>query len=77
MQYLGIVTDITKRGHLLIRAQGTPSLGARVCDKQMKVIGAIKRVFGPVASPYVTVAPNSKRDLSLRIIGTELYIETK
>jgi len=64
MEYLGEVETITNDGKIVIRAIDTPSPNAPVFDHRERRIGTVKRIFGPVDSPYVTVAPSEKTNLN-------------
>ena len=64
MEYLGEVESITNDGKIVIRAIDTPSPNAPVFDHRERRIGTVKRIFGPVDSPYVTVAPSEKTNLN-------------
>ncbi len=57
MDYLGEVETITNDGKLVVRATTTPSVNNPVFDQRERRIGIVKRIFGPVDSPYVTIAP--------------------
>lgn len=63
MEYLGDIETITNDGKIVVRAVVTPDPGALVVDEKERRIGTVKRVFGPVDSPYVTVVPAEKGDL--------------
>lgn len=64
MDYLGDVETITHDGKIVVRAVSTPDVNNAVFDSRERKIGTVKRVFGPVDSPYVTILPVMKGDLS-------------
>ena len=64
MEYLGEVETITNDGKIVIRAVSAPDVNSAVFDGAEKRIGTVKRVFGPVDSPYVTISPVAKGDLN-------------
>ena len=64
MDYLGEVETITHDGKIIVRAVTTPDVNNTVFDSLEHKIGTVKRVFGPVDSPYVTVLPTTKTDLN-------------
>lgn len=64
MEYLGEIETITNDGKIVIRAVTTPSPNAMVFDHRERRIGTVKRIFGPVDSPYVTVVPSEKGNLN-------------
>ncbi len=55
MDILGIVEGITFDGHALVRCENIPDLGAAVFDGKRR-IGTVRRLLGPVDSPYASVA---------------------
>ncbi len=73
MQRLGVVENIAYSGALVVRARFAPPPGAKVLDARSRALGRVKRVFGPVAEPYVAVEPFKPPSLSL--MGTEVYIQ--
>ncbi len=74
MRLLGVVQDVTFDGRLLVRGAMTPYPHDRVMDNRKKVLGQVRRIFGPVDSPYILVEPTGKNSL-LAIVGKQVYIE--
>ncbi len=64
MEYLGEVETVTHDGKIIVRAVSTPDVNNAVFDSHERKIGTVKRVFGPVDSPYVTILPTSKGNLN-------------
>ncbi len=58
MDILGIVEGITSDGHALVRCENVPDLGAAVFDGKRR-IGTVRRLLGPVDSPYASVTGDS------------------
>lgn len=73
MRRLGVITDITYSGLLLVRAEFAPKVGEKVLDPRKRGVGAVTRVFGPRRSPFVTIRP-SEKNASLEMIGRELFL---
>jgi RNA-binding protein len=46
-------------GNLIVRAVNIPRIGEKVYDGEMRLIGFVYDVFGPVKSPYVSVKPRN------------------
>jgi RNA-binding protein len=42
-------------GRLILRAERLPRINDRVVDENLRFVGVVFDVFGPVASPYVVV----------------------
>ncbi len=64
MKTLGVVQDITRTGEILVKGERTNIRRGPVFDGRKRRIGRIKRVFGPVDSPYILVVPNSDLNLN-------------
>lgn len=73
MRKLGVVRNLSYKGDLIVKASFAPRLGERVLDASKRPVGRVKRVFGPVKAPYVTVKPNDEPPLGL--IGSDVYLE--
>ncbi len=74
MKLLGVIQDITFDGRLVVRASFAPYPRDRVVDNRSKPLGQVRRVFGPVDSPYVMVDPTGKDSL-LGAVGKQVYVE--
>ena len=74
MDVLGVVEDVTGEGIIIVRGEMTPEYGNSVYDSKQKNIGSVKRIFGPVDKPYVSVVP-ADRSVLMNITGKKLYIE--
>lgn len=44
-------------------------------DNSMRILGTVKRVFGPIESPYISVKPPKNYRPSLDIVGKDVYIK--
>lgn len=75
MEKLGIVQNVSYKGDLLVRAAFAPRLGQEVLDTRKTLLGRVRRVFGPVGSPYVTVEPRDKPSLGL--LGSDVWVEVR
>ena len=73
LRRLGVVTDITYSGLLLVRAEFAPRIRDIVLDPRKRKVGAVTKVFGPTRSPFVTIKPSEKK-VSLELIGKELFL---
>lgn len=49
-----------------------PDLGTAVVNQDLRSVGRVVDVFGPVDRPYVAVSPKDTVDLPL-LLGTKLY----
>jgi RNA-binding protein len=73
MKKLGVVHNLSYKGDILVKASFAPRTGDKVLDASKRPLGRVKRVFGPVRSPYVTV--ETAQDPTLGLIGSDVYIE--
>ncbi|MCL2143312.1 MAG: Gar1/Naf1 family protein [Methanomassiliicoccaceae archaeon] len=74
MDVLGVVEDVTHEGIIIVIGDVTPEYGNIVYDSKQKRIGSVKRIFGPVDGPYISVAPSDKNVLK-NITGKKVYFE--
>lgn len=81
MRRLGAIVTKTKTGLIVVKASLRDPrriIGAIVYDKDMKRVGKIVDVMGPVDSPYVVVKPDSKEIADLIEPGyLYYYLERK
>jgi RNA-binding protein len=58
---LGRVQSLTPSKNLIVKATDKPpKIGASVVDENLKVVGKVFDIIGPVSSPYVVVRPAVK-----------------
>jgi RNA-binding protein len=74
MKLLGIIQEVGFDGKLIVRGTFAPGFRERVVDNRSKPLGYVRRVFGPVESPYVIVEPTGNSSL-LAAVGRQVYIE--
>ena len=74
MDVLGVVEDVSHEGLIIIRGEVAPDHGNIVYDAKQNRIGTVKRIFGPVDGPYVSVVPSDKNILK-NISGKKVYFE--
>jgi rRNA processing protein Gar1 len=56
---------------LILKAGNSPKIGDKVVDENLKIIGTVFDVFGPVSQPYVSVKPVASEPQ--RLIENTLY----
>ena len=71
MQRIGHVLHVSSSRNVILKAENVPRIGDKVLDENLKSVGTVFDVFGPVSAPYVTVKPNV-RD-SNRFVNNILY----
>lgn len=72
MRELGVVVA-THRDSLIVKAKNIPTMESKVYDKSKKEIGYVKKIFGPVNSPYVEVKVTAKIEV-LKYINQNLFV---
>jgi len=74
MKILGPIQEIAYDGKLVVRGAFAPLPGSAVLDSRKRPLGKVRRIFGPVSSPYVSVELTGGSGL-LGMIGKQVYIE--
>jgi len=57
LQRLGRVLHISPSKNIIIKIENIPKIGQTVVDENLKTVGKIFDLFGPVTSPYVAIRP--------------------
>lgn len=70
MKAAGTVVNLTRQGHLVLRATKALKIGSAVSDPRNNPAGRVADVIGPVAAPYLVVVGNRP---SAGLLGKELY----
>ncbi|MBT0159599.1 MAG: Gar1/Naf1 family protein [Candidatus Bathyarchaeota archaeon] len=73
MQRLGRVQSYTPSQNIIVKvADNSPKIGTSVVDENLKVVGKVFDLIGPVSSPYVVIKPAVKEPEKLA--GKRLYL---
>ena len=72
LQRLGRVLSVTPSQNIVLKIEKPPKLGAAVIDENLKVVGRIFDIIGPVSSPYAVVKPSVKDPEKLA--NRQLYV---
>jgi len=72
MKKLGKVTVVTKKGELLVKTQGTHRLNSKVVNQQIKIVGKIVDIIGPVTAPFIVI--NTRNAQAKAKVGELLYL---
>ena len=72
LQRLGKVLNVTPSQGIVVKVDKPPKLGAAVIDENLKVVGRIFDIIGPVSSPYAVVKPSVKDPEKL--VNRQLYV---
>jgi RNA-binding protein len=57
LQRLGLVIHISPSRNIITKIENTPRIGETVVDENLKPIGKVFDIFGPVSSPYAAIRP--------------------
>jgi RNA-binding protein len=58
LQRIGCIVHISSNGNMILKADNVPHISDQAIDENLKTVGTVFDVFGPVASPYVAVRPS-------------------
>ena len=72
LQRLGKALHVTPSQNVVVKADKTPRIGSAVVDENLKVVGKVFDVIGPVSSPYAVVKPAVKEPAKLT--DKQLYL---
>ena len=57
MQRLGLVLHMSPTRNIIVKLENMPRIGETVVDENLKSIGRVFDILGPVSSPYAAVRP--------------------
>jgi RNA-binding protein len=69
---LGQVLNVTPSQNIVVKTGKTPQIGSAVVDENLKAVGKIFDIIGPVSSPYAVVKPTIKEPEKLT--NKQLYL---
>jgi len=69
---LGKALHVTPSQNIIVNIDKAPKIGSAVVDENLKVVGKIFDVIGPVSSPYAVVKPAIKE--SEKLTSKQLYV---
>lgn len=74
LQKLGKVRALTPSKNIIIKTEKAPKIGAEVVDENLKVVGRIFDIIGPVSAPYAVVKPSVSEPAELMNKPTYLLL---
>lgn len=78
MQRLGRVQSFTPSQNIVVKVtDNPPKIGTSVVDENLKVIGKVVDLIGPVSSPYVVIKPAVKEPEKLTAKRLYLLLSKK
>ncbi len=72
LQRLGKVISVTPSQSIVVKIDKPPRLGTSVIDENLKVVGRVFDIIGPVSSPYAVVRATIKDPEKLS--NRQLYV---
>ena len=72
MQRLGKVISVTPSQNFVVKLEKTPQIGSTVIDENLKTVGKVFDIIGPVSSPYAVIRPTIKAPEKLA--NKQLYL---
>ena len=72
MLRLGKALNVTPSQNVVVKTEKTPQIGSAVVDENLKVVGKIFDIIGPVSAPYAVVKPTIKEPEKLT--NKQLYM---
>ncbi len=57
MQRLGLILHMSPTRNIIVKLENMPRIGETVVDENLKSIGRVFDILGPVSSPYAAVRP--------------------
>ena len=63
---------LTPSKNLIVKAEKAPKIGAEVVDENLKIIGKIFDIIGPVSAPYAVVKPTVREPAKL--VNKSVYL---
>jgi RNA-binding protein len=65
LQKLGRARALTPSKNLVVKTEKAPRIGAEVVDENLKVVGKVFDIIGPVSAPYAVVKPTVSEPVKL------------
>jgi RNA-binding protein len=57
LQRLGLILHISSSRNMIMKVESIPQVGETVVDENLKPVGKVFDILGPVSSPYVAIRP--------------------
>ncbi|MEM3718874.1 MAG: Gar1/Naf1 family protein [Candidatus Bathyarchaeia archaeon] len=68
---MGRALHLSSSRNIIVKVENTPKIGDAVVDENLKVVGEVFDIMGPVSSPYAIVKP--KTSLPESLVSKILY----
>jgi RNA-binding protein len=77
LQKLGIVHTLTPSKNIIVKTEKPLKIGSEVVDENLKVVGRIFDIIGPVSAPYAVVKPTISEPAKLSDKSIYLLLSKK
>lgn len=72
MRRLGRVLHVSKNRNIILKVENLPRIGQTVVNNELRPVGKVLDIFGPVTSPYAAVTLEARGEKAL--VDTSLYV---
>ena len=72
LQHLGKIINLTPSRNLIVRTEKIPNIGSSVVDQNLRVVGKVFDIIGPVSAPYAVIKPSLKE--AEKLLDQQLYL---
>ena len=72
LQRLGRIINLTPSRNFIVKTEKAPKIGSSVVDQNLKIVGRVFDIIGPVSAPYAVVRPTVKEPEKLT--NQQLYL---
>ena len=72
MQRLGLVLHISPSRNMITKVENIPRIGETVVDENLKPVGKVFDILGPVSSPYAAIRPIMR--CPERLVNKRVYV---
>jgi RNA-binding protein len=73
LQRLGLVANLTPSRNIVLKIGRVPRIGETVVDENLRTVGKVFDIMGPVSSPYAAVKPTIPEPEKL--VNKILYVD--
>jgi len=57
LQRLGLILHVSPSKNMIVKVERTSKIGEMVVDENLKPVGRVFDMIGPVSSPYLSIKP--------------------
>jgi RNA-binding protein len=71
LQKLGKVRSLTPSKNIIVKTEKAPEIGSEVVDENLKVVGKVFDIIGPVSAPYAVIKSVSE---AAKLVNKPVYL---